>query len=86
MEKISKTELEKQIINFFEDIKNKSAKEVKKIKKLAMSKNIPLKDLRKKFCKKCFAPFGNSKIRIKNGMKIIECKNCGKISRWKMKD
>ncbi|VVB82914.1 Uncharacterised protein [uncultured archaeon] len=85
MKKLSKSETEKQVKNFFDNINSKTAKEVRKIKKLAMSQNIPLKELRKKFCKKCFTPFGNSKIRIKNKMKIITCKNCGQISRWKLK-
>jgi len=85
MKKFSKTETEKQIKDFFADIEGKTAKEVRKIKKLAMSQNVPLKELRKKFCKKCFTPFGNSKIRIKSGMKITTCKNCGYISRWKIK-
>ena len=49
-----------------------------------MSNNIPLKNLRKKFCKKCFSPFGNSKIRIKNGNKIIICKECDYKNRWKI--
>jgi len=83
-ERFSKTETEKQIKDFFENIENKSSKDIRKIKKLAMSKNIPLRELRKKFCRKCFSPFENSKIRIKNGMKIIECKNCKQISRWKI--
>lgn len=84
MRKLSKSETEKQVKDFFENIENKSAKDVRKIKKLAMGQNVPLKELKKKFCKKCFTPFRNSKIRIKNKMKIITCKNCGYISRWKM--
>jgi RNase P subunit RPR2 len=85
MKKISKTETEKKIKDFFENIENKSPKEVKKIKKLAMSQNISLKELKKKFCKKCFSPFRNFKVRIKNGIKSVECKNCGEINRWKIK-
>ncbi|MEK6827391.1 MAG: hypothetical protein AABX99_02800 [Nanoarchaeota archaeon] len=85
MKKLSKTETEKKIKEFFENIEGKTPKEVRKIKKLAMSQNISLKDLRKKFCKKCFTPLGNSKTRIKNKMKIINCKNCGHVSRWKIK-
>ena len=85
MKKISKAGSEIKIKEFFEDIENKSSKEVKKIKKLAMSNNIPLKELRKKFCKKCCSPLGNSKIRIRNGIKSVECKNCGIINRWKIK-
>ena len=84
MKKISKSETEKKIKYFFENIDNKTPKEIKKIKKLAMSQNIPLKELRKKFCRKCFSPFGNSKIRIKKGTKSIECKICGYRSKWKI--
>ncbi len=83
--KISKSEIKKQIQEFFLNIKNKSPKDIKKIKKISMSFNIPLKELRKKFCKKCFTPYKNPKIRIKNKIKIIKCKNCDYISRWKLK-
>ncbi len=83
-DKISKSEAEKQIQVFFSNIKYKSAKEVKKIKRLAMSKNISLKEKRKKFCKKCFAPYKKPKIRIKNKTKSVTCENCGFVSRWKI--
>ncbi len=65
-----------------------SPNEIKKIRKLAMSKNIKLGFLRKTFCKKCFSYFDskNSEVRIKKGMKIVKCKKCGQINRWKMKD
>jgi RNase P subunit RPR2 len=83
MKKLSKTDAEKQIKKIFGDVKNKSPKEIKKIKKLAMSQNIQLKELRKKFCKKCYSP--DLKIRgIKNKIKTIECKNCGKLMKWKI--
>ena len=84
MKKLSKSETEEKIEDFFENIDNKNPKEIKKIKKLAMSQNVSLKEFRKKFCKKCFTPFGNSKIRIKNKIKIVECKNCGYVSKWKI--
>ncbi len=84
MKKISKTEAKKQIDSFFKDIKNKTPKQIKKIKRFAMSKNIPLKEKRKLFCKKCFSSYKRPKIRIKNQMKIITCKNCNYISRWKI--
>ena len=84
MKKTSKTEAKKEIDEFFKDIKNKSPKEIKKIKRLAMSKKIPLKEKRKLFCKKCLSPYKNPKIRIKNKIKSIKCENCGYISRWKI--
>jgi len=86
MKKDSKTESKLKIEDFFEKIKNKTPKEIKKIKKLAMSQNIPLKEERKKFCKYCLVPYsGKEKVRIKNKIKSIECINCKKISRWKIK-
>jgi RNase P subunit RPR2 len=85
-EKCSRTERKKEIEEFFENIKNKSKKDVKKIKKQAMKNRLKLRDLRKKFCKKCFSPYKNSKIRIKNKIKSVICDNCGYISRWKIKD
>jgi len=83
--KISKTKSKKQIEEFFLDIKNKTPKEIKKIKRLAMKHNIPLKEKRKLFCKKCYVPYNNPKTRIKNKKRVIECKNCGNVSGWKMK-
>jgi|TARA_Y100000310_G_scaffold273090_1_gene288371 RNase P subunit RPR2 len=86
MKKLTKQETEKQIKEFFSNVKNKSPKDVKKIKKIAMSNNIPLKNLRKFFCKKCYVVFNkdNSKIRIKNSKKTITCLDCNYISRWKL--
>lgn len=82
--KSSKQETEKKINELFSH--NPSPKEIKKTKKLAMSKNIKLGNLRKKFCKKCYSLFNskNSKIRVKKGFKIIKCK-CGYASRYKLK-
>ena len=84
--KISKTETQNKIEEFFSNIKNKSSNEIKKIKRLSMNKKISLKEKRKLFCKKCLTPYlGNEKIRIKNNHKIIECKNCGFLNRIKIK-
>ena len=83
--KSSKTNLIKEVNNFFSDIENKSQKEIKKIKKSVMNKNIPLKEKRKLFCKYCLNPYsGKEKVRINNKIKNIECLNCKKISRWKI--
>jgi RNase P subunit RPR2 len=67
--------------------KKSSAEEIKKIRKLASSRNIRLKELRKKYCKKCNSLFNsnNSIIRIKKGFKIIKCENCLHISRYKLR-
>lgn len=80
--KISKKDTKKKIEDFFKNIKNKTPKEIKKIKRLAANKKIPLKEKRKLFCKKCLNPYsGKEKIRIRNKKKIIECKICGYVSR-----
>jgi len=85
MKKLSKSGAEKQIQEFFHDIKKKNSKDIKKIKKLAMRNKIPLCELRKKFCKKCLMPYKNVKIRIKNKIKLIICEECGCISRYRIK-
>ena len=84
LKKLSKTEVEQKIKEIFSN--NPTPKEIKKAKKLAMSKNIKLRDLRKKFCKKCYSLFdsSNSEIRIKKPHKIIKCKKCSYISRYKI--
>lgn len=82
---ISKTGAKEKIENFFEDIKNKSPKEIKKIKRVAMKFKIPLKEKKKLFCGNCLNPYsGNEKVRLRNETKSVTCKNCGKISRWKI--
>lgn len=81
---LSKTEAKEKIEEFFRNIKEKSPKEIKKIKRLAMSKNIPLKEKRKLFCRKCLKPYKNPKVRIKNKIKSVECENCSAVSRWKL--
>ena len=85
MKKLSKTEAKQKIREFFQDIREGIPKDVKKIKRLAMSYNIPLKEKRKKFCKKCLILYKNPKIRITKKMKTITCKNCGYVSRYKFK-
>lgn len=86
MKNLSKSNAEKRIADFFLDIKNKSSKEIKKIKALAMNKKIHLKEKRKLFCKICFTSYsGKEKIRIKKGIKSVECLKCRKINRWKIK-
>ena len=84
MKKLSKTEAVKEVEEFFKDVKNKTSKEIKKIKKLAMRYNIKLGEKRKKFCKKCFS----SKLKIigvKNKIKKVKCEDCGNVSGWKIK-
>jgi len=85
--KLSKTEAKEKIEEFFkeESLKDATPKNIKKIKRLAVNKKIPLKEKKKLFCKKCLNPYsGKEKIRIQGGRKSVECLNCGYISRWKM--
>ena len=84
--KTSKEETRKKIESFFPEIRGKNQKEVLKVKKTAMSQNIKLGEKRKQFCKKCLTPYsGNEKIRLRNGIKSVECKKCGYIARWRIK-
>jgi len=81
--KTQKQELEEQINLTFKN--NPSQKQIKKAKKLAMSKNIKLGKFKKKFCKKCFTFFtsNNSEVRIKKPYKAVRCNECGYVSRYK---
>jgi len=65
---------------------NPSPQEIKKIKKLAMSKNIQLTSYKKKFCKNCFTFFTstNHQVRIKKPYKMIICNHCGYHSKYKI--
>ena len=82
--KQSKDEARKEIEEFFLNISDKTPKEIRKIKKFAMSYNIPLKEKRKKFCKKCFSS-RLKVIGIKEGFKRIKCQDCNFIGKWKLR-
>ena len=84
--KISKSEAQEKIKDFFSHIKHKTSEEVKKIKKLAMSHNIKLGDKRKLFCKNCLNPYGKPSVAIKNDFMTIECEKCDYKNRWKFKE
>ncbi len=81
--KEGKKEAEKSIKEFFSETNEKSEKDVKRIKRLAMAHNIKLGKLRERFCKKCYSVFNakNCETRIKNKRKIIRCLKCGYINR-----
>lgn len=81
----SQKEVKKLINEFFKSIQSKKPKDIKKIKRLAMKHNIPLKEFRKKFCRKCLSPYKNPVIRVKKGLKRIKCVECGYEARWKIK-
>ena len=82
---LSKTDVEKQIEEFFQEIGERTPKEIKKIKRLAMAYSIKLGEKRKTFCKKCFMPHKDVSIRVKNDMITRICEKCGNKSRWKVK-
>ncbi len=82
--KISKTQAKEIIDSFFLEIKDKTPRDVKKIKKLAMRFNIKLGERRKRFCKFCLTPYKNQQVRIKKDYKVVVCKNCGKRVKWKL--
>lgn len=85
---LNKKEVEEKIKEFFEKIGEMAAEDVKKIKKLGMSFNIRLGELRKNFCKNCYVPCipgVTCEVRIKKGLKSVKCKLCGKRNRWKLK-
>ncbi len=80
----SKKQAEEFIINSFNN--NPTSEILKKLKNLAMSKNIKIGALRRRFCKRCYSLFPiDSEIRIKKGIKKIRCKRCGYIARYKIK-
>ncbi len=82
--KLTKLETEQQISKVFSN--NPRKKEIRKVKKLAMSKKLKLTEYKKLFCKKCFSFFNstNSETRIKKPFKTIKCKGCNYISRYKL--
>ncbi len=85
MKDFTKKEAEVEIINFFE--KNSiEAKEVKKIKKLAMSHRIKLKEYRKRFCKKCCSDLKLGIVRLNNLCKQVTCKKCNALNREVLKN
>ena len=81
----SKLEIEEKIKNVFS--RNPKPEDIKKLKKLIMSKNIKLTSYKILFCKKCLTFFNskNSIVRIKNPFKTIKCNSCGNINRYKIK-
>jgi len=86
---MNKKEIKERIEEFFQDIVNKHPKEVKKIKKLGMSINYKLGDLRKRFCKNCYSPLIpllTCKVRINKGIKTVTCNICSTKNRWKLED
>jgi len=86
LKSLSKREAEEFIKESFEN-ESLSKEKLKNLKLLAMSKNIKIGGMKKRFCKNCYSLFTtkNSEIRIKLPYKKIKCKNCGYIARYKLK-
>ena len=85
--KLIKQEAQEKIDDFFSTKDELSPKYVKKIKRLAMRYNIKLGKYRRRFCKKCYSDlkYNVRKIRITKTHKIVECRKCGYINKWKTK-
>jgi predicted Zn finger-like uncharacterized protein len=83
--KKSRQEIEEEIKHLL--LNNPLPNKIKKLKKLAMSKNVKLGKFKRLFCKKCYSLFNskNSEIRIRDNFKMVKCKNCNKIHRWRIK-
>ncbi len=79
--KLTRKEAEEKIRKFFADKHN--AKEVRKIKRLAMAYNIKLRGLRKLFCQKCYSMDLKMR-RIKNKIRTVECSNCRNLIRIRL--
>lgn len=77
-----KTETELKIKNFFKK-EVFTQEEVRKIKKRAMAYKIKLGYYRKQFCRKCLSQL-RGKIRVKKGIKSVECSGCGFVNRRKI--
>ena len=84
--KLSKQESQKKIDEFFKQDKELDSKYMKKMKKLAMRYNLKLGNYRKRFCKKCYSDLKHNygKIRVTKTHKILECKKCGFMNKWKI--
>ncbi len=76
---------EKTLEKIKELISEKEVKSNKVAKRLAMKNNIKLGKLRREFCQKCYASLKNAKRRIKGDCLNVECAECGKKFRWKVK-
>ena len=85
LKSLSRKEAEEFIKKTFEE--NPSKESLKNLKLLAMSKNIKIGGMKKRYCKKCYSLFTtkNSEIRIKMPYKKIKCKNCGYTATYKIK-
>lgn len=72
---LSKTEAKAKIEEFFKN-KDLDKEKLRKIRRLAMKFKIPLKEKRRRFCKKCKTQL-KGQIRLTKTHKTIICKECG---------
>jgi len=80
--KPTKKEAENNIEKFFSR-KEFSAKEVRKIKRLAMKFNIKLGKYRREFCKKCLDKL-RGKNKVSKNYKTVKCERCRFVNRIKI--
>ena len=82
--KLTKQEINEKIATIFSN--NPTPFEIKKIKKLAQSRNVKITEYKKLFCNKCLTFFTttNNSVRIKKPYKIITCLTCKYKNRRKL--
>jgi len=80
--KLSKTEARTKIDDFFKQ-ETLDKEKLRKIRRLAMKFKIPLKEKRKRFCKKCKSQL-NGSVRITKTHKTIICKECSFRNKFKL--
>ena len=85
MKKLSKTEARKNIEEFFSDLRDKTPKDIRKIKRFAMKHNIKIGEKRKLFCKVCYNAYIHPSIRVNKGILKIVCDRCENVGRWGIK-
>jgi RNase P subunit RPR2 len=85
IKQLSRNEIKSEVEKIFEG--SPKPEMLKKAKRLLMSQNIKIGELRKKFCKRCYSLYDskNSEIRIKKPYKIVKCKKCGFVKKYKLK-
>ena len=61
---------------------------MKLAKKIGMRYNVRLGSLKRRFCKECYSYFTpkNSQKRLKKGVLVVKCLECGNIQRYPYKN
>ena len=76
---------EKTLEKIKEMISKKEPRSNKAARRIAMKNNIKLGKLRREFCQECYASLEKARRRIKEDYLNVECLECGKKVRWKVK-